>query len=68
MVTREELLERARGLVPSLKERASHTEELRHIPSRHHRRFHRHRPSSRPPARQVWRPCPRLPRDAGNRV
>ena len=32
MASREELLERARGLVPVLRERASHTEELRHLP------------------------------------
>ena len=32
MADREELLERARGLVPKLRERASHTETLRHLP------------------------------------
>jgi 3-hydroxy-9,10-secoandrosta-1,3,5(10)-triene-9,17-dione monooxygenase len=32
MVTREELLGRARELVPKLRERATHTEELRHLP------------------------------------
>ena len=31
--TREELLRRARDLVPILRSRASHTEELRRIPS-----------------------------------